>query len=594
MLITLTGESLVNRKSSIIIAFFLSSLSILQMSSPSSASTGRVSGSDQPDPRPEFLRGFSVHSVENGRVVCRSASPEDAAVIQRAHRDLTVHEFIANSADGTEAQTAGLTIIVRGTAQFNQASSAKAAFLRAVAGWQSIIQNPITIFIDVDFAPTCFGEPFPAGTLGLSDFQNTDRVSSYLNVRQRLIAGASNPEERAIYDSLPASSVPTDLGNTSQVFGPTTVFRALGLLNQTQDPEAERPSLGDPPSIGFNSNGTYDFDPSDGIDDDATDFEGLALHEIGHILGFFSMTGIKEEVPSSPLGVSVFDLFRFRPGVTRSAFTSTPRSLSSGGVHLFFAGGPQVQLSTGRANGTGGDGEQGHHWKDNAFTGVFLGIMDPTFDDGEHFFITENDLTALDFMGYSILRGGDAPTIKTMTASLNGDVLTLTGTASDPQGDISRAQVKLLNGGGLMVAQTSPFAVNLGSSADVSFLLTVTNLSEFPTAVQALLLLTDRQNHTSRPLIVSFNQSTPGGPVLNAVSISGRKMKIKGNGLGGSIDVEINGIIVDTIFNGVSKKLVVKGSSNDLNLRSGANRLRVRNGGVFSNIFIFDFEGASG
>jgi hypothetical protein len=192
-------------------------------------------------------------------------------------------------------------------------------------------------------------------------------------------------------------------------------------------------------------------------------------------------------------------------------------------------------------------------------------------------------------MGYSVLRGGDAPTIKTMSASLDGDVLTLRGTASDPQADISQAQVKLLNGGGLMVAQTSPFPVNLGSSSDVSFLLTVTNLSEFPTAVQALLLLTDRQNHTSRPLIVSFNQSTPGGPVLNAVSLSGRKMKIKGNGLNGSSDVEINGIIVDTIFNSVSKKMVVKGGPDDLNLRSGPNRLRVRNGGVWSNIFIFDF-----
>jgi hypothetical protein len=77
--------------------------------------------------------------------------------------------------------------------------------------------------------------------------------------------------------------------------------------------------------------------------------------------------------------------------------------------------------------------------------------------------------------------------------------------------------------------------------------------------------------------------------VLNAVSISGRKMKIKGNGLGGSIDVEINGIVVDSIFNGVSRKMVVKGSPDELNLRSGPNRLRVRNGGVWSNIFIFDF-----
>ena len=62
MLTILTGESLVYKKSSIIIALFLSSLSIIQLSSPSSASTGRVSGNDQPDPRPEYLQGFSVHA----------------------------------------------------------------------------------------------------------------------------------------------------------------------------------------------------------------------------------------------------------------------------------------------------------------------------------------------------------------------------------------------------------------------------------------------------------------------------------------------------------------------------------------------------
>ena len=188
-------------------------------------------------------------------------------------------------------------------------------------------------------------------------------------------------------------------------------------------------------------------------------------------------------------------------------------------------------------------------------------------------------------MGYKIARGGDEPVIRTLAASLDGDVLTLTVNATDSQGDIAQAQVRLFDGAGQQVAQTAPFAVNVGTSTEVSFYLTITNLRSFPTAVQASLTLTDRQDQTSQPLVTDFSQGDPGGPVLSSAFFSGSKLKIKGKGLGGILEIEINGRIVASGVNVANKKVIVKGGAASLNLQSGPNRIRVRKGQLWSNIF---------
>jgi len=74
--------------------------------------------------------------------------------------------------------------------------------------------------------------------------------------------------------------------------------------------------------------------------------------------------------------------------------------LSPGGEQSFFAGGPALALSTGRSDGTGGDGKQASHWKEDRLTNQYLGVMDPTIAPGESQFITDNDLAALDAIGY--------------------------------------------------------------------------------------------------------------------------------------------------------------------------------------------------
>ncbi len=77
---------------------------------------------------------------------------------------------------------------------------------------------------------------------------------------------------------------------------------------------------------------------------------GVAAHEMGHALGFISNVG------GSSTRLSVWDIFRFRPGTTLSTFTTAQRILTTGGEHRFFDGTPELACSTGGPSGTGGDG----------------------------------------------------------------------------------------------------------------------------------------------------------------------------------------------------------------------------------------------
>jgi uncharacterized protein (TIGR03437 family) len=177
------------------------------------------------------------------------------------------------------------------------------------------------------------------------------------------------------------------------------------VLDPVPNPEEEEAQgLGTPPSIGFNSAFDFDFDPSDGIDAGKIDFEGAAVHEIGHAIGFGSNVGIKELVPSFPITPTVWDFFRFRPGgLNLTAVGSQARLTLAGGQHSYFAGDGELALSTSDPlGGGGGDGRQASHWKDDAIIGSFLGIMDPTAIDGVADNITAADVSATQLFGYTV------------------------------------------------------------------------------------------------------------------------------------------------------------------------------------------------
>ncbi len=354
--------------------------------------------------------GFVTYA-DGEKSICRDMTDEEARELRRDPeqlRQLRVitpwerQEALRNTNLAAQLEGVnGLTITLRGTAQLESFPQAKTAFIRAAAQWEAQIKNPISIIIDVDFGPTRFGTPYSPGVLGSTGTPTSSQ--SFDTVRARLVNSAGGTAETTLYNALPTGTINTDVGALGLVTVASPLSRALGLS------PADAGTADAAPSIGFNSNFTFDFDPSDGIAERQTDFDAVAVHEMGHALGFISRVG------GSTAQLSVWDIFRFRPGTTMATFTAAPRIMTTGGEHRFYDGHPDLACSTGGPSGTGGDDRQASHWKDDSYTGITIGIMDPTIASGQRKVMTNNDLQMLETIGYTI--SGSLPAPCTFTLS---------------------------------------------------------------------------------------------------------------------------------------------------------------------------------
>lgn len=529
--------------------------------------------------------GF-VYRVEGGEVVCLPTTPDLSPFLFERDPDL---ELRVISRGGLSPQAGSeITFILRGTAQLEANQQAKTVFLRAADIWKSQLQSPvpITIIIDVDFGTTFFSTPFDEDVLGgtLSQ-QLTSDNTGYAAIRNSLIAGSETAEEVNLYNLLPPSPLPTNLGNLGSFTVPSALLRATGIIGPVADPNNE-PNFGNPPRIGFNSAFNFDFDPTNGISPNAIDFEAVAVHEIGHLLGFASRVGASEL--GSTQTASVFDIFRFRPEVNLGTFNTAERILSSGGQQIFFAGTSELPLSTGRPDGSGGDGRQSSHWKDDVFVGSSIGIMDPTLSFGTRGVIGQNDLFALDRMGYRLVTDPSGkPGVNSAAGNLTGDVLTITGNVSDAQGDIVDAQTTLLATNGNVLRQDAPVSIDFGGATTASFTLLVNGLNSVLGATRARVVFRDQEGNSSDAVTVDFTLADAGGPNLKKVNFNGKKLVVKGTGLVGPLQVEVNGVIVDT-FNNPKKKFKIGNGAASVNLQPGPNRVRVINNGLRSNIGVLN------
>lgn len=325
------------------------------------------------------------------------------------------HSFSLQSAPPTTNNLGTFNIVIVPGPGLSANAPALAAFNRAALAWSSRISDPITVTINADLSTTDpNGNPFGANIIG-----STSSVSlqgGYDVVRNQLVAD-SNAQIVGVANKSAISALPT----AAQFTATLPAGRSLSgnvILTKANAKAMGFTGLDAPPASGgfgpsdanvvFNSAFTFDYDNTNGVSAGTIDFQTAATHEIGHVLGFTSSTDTVDTTTAATtptISPTVLDLFRFdRAGTNHPAtltdFTNKPRDLTPGVDTITSDLSQEFRMSTGV---NGGDGQQASHWKDDAQTGSFIGIMDPTLASGMTEPVTEADYRAMDLIGYDVI-----------------------------------------------------------------------------------------------------------------------------------------------------------------------------------------------
>jgi hypothetical protein len=290
---------------------------------------------------------------------------------------------------------------------------ALAAFERAADAWEAVFQDPVEVNIAAALVPLA-----SASIIGQTS--SVLLAAPHNVIRDAMEADGLAESDDGIVASLPRAS---EFSATVLGLAPGVFFGLNGDLSASKanlkalafDANFLDTVFGPrDASIEFNTNFPFDFDRSDGLSPGSMDFETVAAHEIGHVLGFDSVVDTVDQLAAFGLVADVaprtLDLFRFEQGAEPTSpteFTTAPRLLVPGLPDFFtfedqfpavFADLDNVYpLSTGFFLG---DGRQASHWKDNDLGNPLVGLMDPSLAPGQTFNISAADIRALDLIGW--------------------------------------------------------------------------------------------------------------------------------------------------------------------------------------------------
>jgi hypothetical protein len=291
-----------------------------------------------------------------------------------------------------------ITIVLTDTGSTPMTAAQLTAFNAAADIWEGIYYDPITININIEFAPL---DPGVLGSTG------TRRVTHpWSTVRSALIAEASGAELTA-QNLLPMASIPMiDINGTrsdASITMSSANAKALGLGTANDATYGAPPAGGADARIQFATGfaSSFDFNRADGVGVGKTDFVTVAAHEIGHVLGYFSLTDVQDGNAGFTLHPNTLDMWRFAQTGGAHTIGSENRQLTAAGAEYYDSVLNNRQHSRGTAVidalcNTFNQRCQASHWRDS------LGnLMDPTIGTGILQDPTSDDKHALDYVGYT-------------------------------------------------------------------------------------------------------------------------------------------------------------------------------------------------
>ena len=321
--------------------------------------------------------------------------------MKRIQMAVAAAALFAGATGSAQAQLVFNNTVLAGTS-----AQALQGFIDAEASWSAIFKDNVTINLTIGTAA------LPAGVIGSTSA--VQALYSYSSVRADLVLDSKSAADAIAVANLQAgpnismlinrtTNNPNGAGSATPYVdntGPNAAnirmtnanAKALGLLGNN--------AAGNDASITFSNSFAFDFNPNDGINAAQLDFVGVAIHEIGHALGFISGVDVLDGnapnfADNAYTFVSTLDLFRF--SAASKAANSIDWTADTRAKYFSLDGGTTV--GAGFATGTSfGDGRQASHWKDN----LNLGIMDPTFAFGELGVIRANDIGGFDAIGWDL------------------------------------------------------------------------------------------------------------------------------------------------------------------------------------------------
>lgn len=291
-------------------------------------------------------------------------------------------------------------------------SPAELGFKIAASYWESVLTNNVTLHFDVGFAH--LGENILGGTS--SSLLTNVSIDSYYGA---LAATGTSALDATVLSHLaplsptgsvsaivPAYARPATLNGVAAT-GTRLAPDGTAISSTMALSSANAQALGASAAsvdavIQFSSDFAFDFNPLDGIKSGTSDFIGVAIHEMGHALGFLSGADDFDNSVGSGFRTDNYwwayaaDLFRYSgDGELNWAFNQPAYFSIDGGATVFQGG---DYFSTGENRG---DGWQASHWKANNTCGGFVGVMNPYLCDGQVATITSADLALFDAIGWN-------------------------------------------------------------------------------------------------------------------------------------------------------------------------------------------------